>query len=666
MGSALLDCEQSLLSVIIAQLPVTEPAAASTSAADSGAQRVQPWEPEESLPPPLLHTVQSYGAQVERLVDGSVVLTLSGSGAARDLATQAGRCALVLARELPRSRVALATGRGQVRGSRGVPVGEVVERALELLRLQAQQDAADADTPRVLLDPVSSGLLPRRFRIESQPGLSLLLAEGEEYESRDPDSGSRTDPPCIGRDQELALLDSLVATAIEEPTARAALVVSAPGLGKSRLCQEFLIRLAAHHPEAVVLVGRGDPMTTASPYGVLAQAVRRLCGLTGKEPPAEQYHKLRQRLGRHLPSAARAHAVATLALLCSVEPTEPLPPSVAAARTSPPLWNQELTHGFCDFIAAECQDHPLVLILEDMHWCDGQTLRLIDLALHTLRETPLFVLGLARPEVEQLFPGLWAGRVQELRLTGLGKKASERLVRKVLAGRGDDKTIPRIVEQAAGNPLYIEELVRAVHEGKGDELPQSMLAMLQARLLRLEPGPRRLLRAASIFGHTFWRGGLLWLLGLRQAAPEQVTAVESWIKALLDAEIIERHRESRFPSDPEFGFRHVLMREAAYALLTDDDRKLGHGLVALYLEQAGERDQALVAGHTYRIVQYIRQRHSSFAVARLIMLTGLPLKKFTAATPDDPLVLRKIRSALAILLRGDELAELRELFRDTP
>jgi hypothetical protein len=86
-------------------------------------------------------------------------------------------------------------------------------------------------------------------------------------------------------------------------------------------------------------------------------------------------------------------------------------------------------------------------------------------------------------------------------------------------------------------------------------------------------------------------------------------------------------------------------------------------LVSVFLEQAGE-DDAVLAGATYEIVQYLQKRHNAYFVARVSMLTGIPLHTFTRATPDDPERLKKLRLALGRLLRDDEIAEVRHLFRD--
>jgi tetratricopeptide (TPR) repeat protein len=204
------------------------------------------------------------------------------------------------------------------------------------------------------------------------------------------------------------------------------------------------------------------------------------------------------------------------------------------------------------------------------------------------------VLALARPEVRDIFPRLWAARGRkEISLSGLNRKASERLVHQVLGKQIDAATVSRIVEQAAGNALYLEELVRAVAEGKGDELPKTVLAMLQVRLSRFSPGMRRALRFASVFGATFWSGGVLSLLGQDVRAEE----IESWLGLLVDEEVIERRHPSRYPTEMEYAFRHALMRDAAYAMLTDADRALGHRLASRYLEGAGEHDPMILADH---------------------------------------------------------------------
>jgi eukaryotic-like serine/threonine-protein kinase len=222
--------------------------------------------------------------------------------------------------------------------------------------------------------------------------------------------------------------------------------------------------------------------------------------------------------------------------------------------------------------------------------------RFIDSALREVHGKPWMVLALGRPEVHELFPKLWAERsLQEIRLKELSRKASERLVRQVLGESVGAATMERIVRQAEGHAFYLEELIRAVAEGKGAALPETVLAMVEARLAGLPSEARRVLRAASVFGEVCWEGGVAELLG--GALPYRTTSTDDWLSVLVEREVLVSQRESRFPSEPEFAFRHALLREGAYAMLTDEDRVLGHRLAGEWLERRGESDAMVLAGH---------------------------------------------------------------------
>jgi tetratricopeptide (TPR) repeat protein len=210
------------------------------------------------------------------------------------------------------------------------------------------------------------------------------------------------------------------------------------------------------------------------------------------------------------------------------------------------------------------------------------------------------VLALARPEVFEVFPRLWAERqnVQELRLKELGRKAGERLVRQVLGDAVGTDTVERLVKQADGNAFYLEELIRAVAEGKDAALPETVLAMVETRLARLPHKARRVLRAASVFGEVFWSGAAAALVGAHD--DDQRADVDRCLAELARAELVTPRPESRIAGDIELVFRHALVREAAYAALTDADRTLGHRLAADWLEAAGLRDALTLAEHRSR------------------------------------------------------------------
>jgi serine/threonine protein kinase len=551
-----------------------------------------------ALPPSLTQVLFQLGTIVEVLTDGTVLATMPPSASASDQAFLAVRCGLILAEHLPDVQVAVATGRGRLQGQ--LPIGEAIDRAFELL-----EDSPRARTPEtpcnVWLDTLTEDLLAGRLQIEHEAGRARAVRAQDPAMDEDVRRLLGQPTPCVGREQELATLESILSTCIADSVARAAGVVAPPGMGKSRLRHEFLHRAAQHYPELLVLLGRGEIMNVGAPYGMLGQALRRLCGLVGGKPDAVQTERLRERLGLRLAGTSAAQVVAFLGELCGVRLSSDRIPAMHAARSDPRVMHEHVKLAFLDWLRAECQAGPVLLVLEDLHWGDALTVQLLEQALRELAELPLFVLTLARPEAQDQFPALWASSsLQVLPLQVLTRRACERLARAVLQrARGhapDAETVARVVAQSAGHPLYLEELIRAVAEGRHDALPETVLAMLMARLSQLDAGARHVLRAASVFGETFTLDGLAALL-----PDEQRTAdLDATLAMLVRAEFIEPQREGWETAQERFKFRHALVRDAAYSLLTKDSRVVLHHLACTYLERAGGADPAVLAEHAYQ------------------------------------------------------------------
>src|SRR5262249_41234501 len=144
-----------------------------------------------------------------------------------------------------------------------------------------------------------------------------------------------------------------------------------------------------------------------------------------------------------------------------------------------------------------------------------------------------------------------------------------------------------------GNALFLEELIRAAAEGSDREASGTVLAIMQARIGRLPASARRVLRAASVFGEIAAQGGIHALLGGSMSNQE----IDGWIKLLLEEEILEERSESRFPGDKAYRFRHALVRDAAYALSSEEERVSLHRLAGEYLEARGELDSLVLAEH---------------------------------------------------------------------
>jgi hypothetical protein len=524
-ATALTTGELRLLSVVLAgHEPMADDTVGATAATAAGTEL----DAAIALAP--------FGATVERLADGSVVAIIAGRGAATDQAAQAARCALALRRLRPTVAMSLATGRGNVTGR--LPVGDVIDGAVRLLA-RTREGEPDAERAAIRLDEVSAGLLDLRFDVGGDARGLVLHGEREVVESTRTLLGKPT--PCVGRERELALLDGVFAQCVADPIAHAVLVTAAAGAGKSRLVAEFLRRRKLDGSDIEVWTGRGDPVSAGSSFAILAQALRRACGMLDGEPLDVRRHKLRARVARSVVYAERQRVAEFLGELVGCESTDDASEILRAARQSAVLMNDQMRRAWEDFVAAECATHPLVVVLEDLQWGDVATTKFAAAALRRAAELPLMIIGIARPEIAHQFPGLWAGaQLTHLQLGDLTARAGERLIRAVL-GEVAPELVARIVARAGGNAFNLEELIRAVAEGKGDALPETVLAMVQARLDALDPEARRALRGASVFGQLFWTGGLAALLGDRAPLP---TALDE----LVERELIERRGDGRSPA----------------------------------------------------------------------------------------------------------------------
>ncbi len=523
-----------------------------------------------------------YGARLEPLADNSLVLTLTGHEAASDQASRAARCALDFRAALPGAPMALSTGWGVAAGR--LPFGEVVDRAARLLALEIAPG-------RVRIDDVTSGLLPPRFQTSSDGRGMTLQGEREVAPAR---LLLGKPSPCVGRERELGMLEELAAECIEEPVSRAVVITGPAGIGKSRIRYELVNKLESGGDDVEVWIARGDSMRAGSPFGLLAQVLRRASHMANDEPADVQQRKLALRVGRRVPESERGRVTEFLAETCGVPFAGNVSVQLQAARQDAMLMSDQIRRAWEDFVTAECSAHFVVLVLEDLQWGDLPTVKLVGAALRSARELPLMVVTLARPEVDERFPHLWSEHgVHKLRVGELSRRAALGLARKMLGDGLDAAAIERIVDRAGGNSFFLEELIRAQAEGRFAALPETVLAMVQSRLEAMEPPARRVLRAASVFGQVAWLGGVVALLG----GPAHAEQARHLLAELEAREVIAARDESRFSGEAEYRFRHALVREAAYAMLTDADRRLGHRLAAQWLESVGESDASLLAAH---------------------------------------------------------------------
>jgi len=543
--------------------------------------------------------IKPYGGRMSELVDGTTIVVLETERqVATDLAAQAARCALALRAAAQGRAMAIAMGRADATGT--VPEGDVIERASRLLA-QVGRPAAEssaelaAEPPSIALDEMSAGLLDARFDVVEREAGLLLRAERALMQGARTLLGRPTS--CVGRDWELGALAGLLDECIEEREVRVVVVTAAAGMGKSRLGAELVSRVRERDEEVVVWIGRGASERAGSTLDLLAQALRGALGIDRSEPLDARRAKIRARVALRVRAADQQRVTEFLGELIGAPFPDETSAQLHAARQDAQLMNEQMRKAWLDFLQVETAVHPVLIILDDLHWGDFGTVRFIETALRERNKQPWMVLAFARPEVNEVFPRLWSERnVQEIRLKTLGRKAGERLVRQVLGDSVEPEAIEQLVKQADGNAFYLEELIRAVAEGKEGALPETVLAMVETRLGRLPLEARRVLRAASVFGEVCWASGVTLLLGRAMSA----TAIENWLSRLVEQELLAARPQSRYAGEHELAFRHALLREGAYAMLTEEDRRLGHRLAGEWLERHGEADPMVLAGHFER------------------------------------------------------------------
>ncbi|MBK8255225.1 MAG: protein kinase [Polyangiaceae bacterium] len=531
----------------------------------------------------LTPIARRYQCRVEIVQGGAFALIGEGAGLLVDQATQAALCALAVHAAFPDSAVSVATGR---KGKRG---GVLDRAAACLVRAFGGGEGAHNDLPPVL-DDASFGLLDGRFDIDRSTQHYLLRGRLLREEDQGRLLGKVV--PCAGREPELSILDTLYRECSEESTAKVVIIKGPAGAGKSRLRREFLRRLKDRGEVFIEWVGRGDVMNAGSPFAILSNAVHSMLDLAGGEPDDVRRAALREVVARRVPADRVNSVTAFVGEMVGIPFPDDSDPQIEAARKDALLLGDQRRRAFEELLAAECSKSPLVLVLEDLHLSDLPTVKLIDSALRTLENLPLFVVATARESVGDLFPKLWHERVpQEIRVGPLSAKASEKIVRSVLGAAADKDLVSKVVSRAGGHPLHLEEIVRAVAERPGSELPDTVLAVVEARLAALDPAARLVLRAASVFGRTFWQGAVTELTSLRSST------VADWLRDLDEHEWIKRSTLSRFVGETEFVIQQDLVQEAAYAMLHESDRELGHRLAANFLVRSGERDPTVLSRH---------------------------------------------------------------------
>jgi predicted ATPase/class 3 adenylate cyclase len=608
--------------------------------------------------------IERFGGVVEKFIGDAVMGVFGAPTAYGDDAERAVRAALAV-RDWAEGdglevRVAVNTGEAivalEAQPGRGeaMVAGDVVNTAARL------QSAAPVGAVIVGEETHAS----TRNAIEYRPA-QPVIAKGKSAPIRSwlavrPTSAIGERPvapvPMIGRDRELQVLADIWERVSSDTRAHFVTVFGPAGIGKSRLGLE-LAQLVADQGGRVIR-GRSTPYGQSSPYSAFGQQVKQVAGIFDNDDPTEARAKLVSTVAQLTgPAAAEEHAP-HLATLLGLGSEGDAADGEASDR-------ETLLFSVRVFVESLALDAPTMLLYDDIHWADESLLDLLHTLAARVRDVPVLLVALARPELLAERPD-WGGGLPAytaLRLEPLTGASSRELAAALLADSGaSGQQAEQVTETAEGNPLFIEELSAAIVEkSTADVLPTSIREIIAARLDSLPSEERSVLVDASVVGRVFWRGALV-EIGARGDLATLLGSLEA-------RDFIRREAVSRLRGDQQFAFKHGLIHEIAYQRLPRAARRERHAAVASYLEETtgdiGQTNEALAhhwseAGRPERAVDCLLvaadQAARGWAKGHAVTLYSTALKLMA---DDDPrkreIRLRQAVTAQALmhLAQGD-------------
>jgi len=409
--------------------------------------------------------------------------------------------------------------------------------------------------------------------------------------------------PLTGRDAELRTIRELFHAATERRVPRMVLISGPAGVGKSRLGWEFDKYISGLAQEVWWHRGRCLAYGEGVAFWALAEIVRQRLSIAEEDPAEVAAGKLADGLDRFVPDPAeRAYIGARLGRLLGIAFT---------GGSGGPLAREELFAGWRLFFERLAAEGPVALLIEDAQHADSGLLDFLDHLIDWARDLPIYVLVFARPELGQARPGFGAGRNRStLTLDPLDPASMDQLVDALVPGM-PAMARAKITSQAQGIPLFAVETVRAlidrdiiqplegVYRLVGDigelAVPDSLHALLAARLDGLAPEGRRLVADAAVLGTAFPAEALIAVSGRDEAA------VRAELAELVRREVFTVYTEPLSPERGSYGFAQNMLRQVAYDTLSRRDRKTRHLAAAEHLRAAfpgdGEEVTDIIARH---------------------------------------------------------------------
>jgi class 3 adenylate cyclase/tetratricopeptide (TPR) repeat protein len=552
--------------------------------------------------------ISLYGGTVEKFIGDAVMAVWGTPVATEDDAERAVRAALDLVAAVSalgdevgasdlRARAGVLTGEAAVTigaEGQGMVAGDLVNTASRVQSIAPPGVVYVGDATRRATEQTVAYEDAGLHELEGKSGLfPLFRALRVVSAARGNLKSQGLEPPFVGRDRELRLIKELFHGSADDGVAHLVSVTGIAGIGKSRLAWEFFKYFSGLPQVTYFHRGRCLSYGEGVTYWALADMVRMRCRIAEDEQPSSAQQKLQAVVAEHIVEEEERRFV------------EPRVAHLLGLEEGQRYERDDLFSAWRIFFERLAHVNPVVMVFEDMQWADDSLLDFIDYLLEHSRSFPLFVCALARPELQELRPTWGAGRrnFTSIYLEPLPPAAMEELLTGLVPGLPDELQT-QILQRAEGIPLYAVETVRmmldrgalaqegAVYRPTGPitalEVPETLHALIAARLDGLAAEERRLLQDASVLGKTFTKRALGALANLSESDLEPLLA------SLVRKELLGIQADPRSPEYGQYSFLQDLVRHVAYETLSKNERKTRHLAAAAHLESAFPDEEEIV------------------------------------------------------------------------
>ncbi|MDP9234472.1 MAG: AAA family ATPase [Actinomycetota bacterium] len=568
----------------------------------------------------LKREIERFGGTVEKFIGDAVMAVFGAPVAHEDDAERAVRTALRITEAIAELnednpaldlsvRAAVNTGEGLVAlGARpeageGFVTGDVVNTASRLQNVAPVNGVVVGEiTYRSTKDFIDyQELEPVTVKGKPEPVAVWRALSARSRFGLETDLAPKT--PFIGRDYEQTILKETFRRTVREASIQLVTVVGEPGVGKSRLLAEFFSFIDDQEQLVFWRQGRSLPYGEGITFWALGEIVKAHAGILESDSAEDAADKLRTAITTAVKEGSEQQwFFSRLAPLVGVEVGGGGSPQKEESFTA---WRR--------FLEGVAEERPLVLVFEDLHWADPSLLEFIEHLVDWVSGVPVFVVCTARPELYDKHPSWGGGKrnITIVSLSPLDDSETAQLISSLLSQAVLPAEIhAALLERAGGNPLYAEEFIRMLSdrgilkqqgrvltlEKDADiPVPESVHALIAARLDTLSGELKSLLQDASVAGKVFWSGAVA---AIGQADPDRA---RRGLHELGAKELVRPSRSSSMEGQAEYVFWHALIRDVCYGQIPRAARATKHQAMADWIEAAAERldDHAEVLAHHY-------------------------------------------------------------------